>query len=98
MKIKASPADFIVQEEAELDLSARRAEFAVFRLSKTSWDTFDLIELLSRKWGVRRDDISVGGIKDRHGSTEQTISVRGLKGRPGIDARKELPAHLRRLG
>jgi len=82
VKIKASPADFIVQEEAELNLSARRAEFAVFRLSKTSWDTFDLIELLSRKWGVRRDDISVGGIKDRHGSTEQTISVRGLKGRP----------------
>ncbi len=32
---------------------------------------------------MRRDDISVGGIKDRHGSTEQTISVRGLRGRPG---------------
>lgn len=82
MKVKASPADFIVQEESELSLSARRARFAVFRLSKTSWDTFDLIDLLSRKWGVGRGDISVGGIKDRHGSTEQTISVSGLKGRP----------------
>src|SRR5271157_1392670 len=82
VKVKASPADFVVQEEAELFLSARPAQYAVFRLSKTSWDTFDLIDLLSRRWGVRRGDISVGGIKDRHGSTEQTISVRGLRGRP----------------
>ncbi len=83
MKVKASPADFVVQEEAQLTLSTRPAEYAIFRLSKISWDTFDLIDLLSRRWGVRRDDISVGGIKDRHGSTEQTISVRGLRGRPG---------------
>jgi len=82
MKVKASPADFIVQEESKLSLSAGRAEFAIFRLSKTSWDTFDLIDLLSRKLGVQRGDISVGGIKDRHGSTEQAISVRGLPGRP----------------
>jgi tRNA pseudouridine13 synthase len=82
MKVKASPADFIVQEEADVPLSDRRGAYAVFRLSKTSWDTFDLIDLLSRKWGVRRDDISIGGIKDRHGSTEQTLSVSGLKGRP----------------
>jgi tRNA pseudouridine13 synthase len=82
VKVKASPADFIVQEESALPLSPRRAEYAVFRLSKTSWDTFDLVDLLSRRWGVSRDDISVGGIKDRHGRTEQTITVRGLKGRP----------------
>lgn len=82
MKVKASPADFIVHEEADLAVSTRRAAYAVFRLGKTSWDTFDLIDLLSRKWGVRREDISVGGIKDRHGSTEQTITVSGLKGRP----------------
>ena len=83
MKIKATPGDFVVQEESEVAVSEERAEYAIFRLAKTSWDTFDLIDLLSRKWGVSRGDISVGGIKDRHGSTEQTISVRGLKGRPG---------------
>jgi tRNA pseudouridine13 synthase len=82
MKIKATPADFIVQEETDLSLSPRRTEYAVFRLSKTSWDTFDLIDLLSRKWNVGRRDISVGGIKDRHGRTDQLISVRGLKGKP----------------
>ena len=83
MKVKAAPADFVVHEESEIAVSDVRAEFAIFRLAKTSWDTFDLIDLLSRKWGVGRDDIGVGGIKDRHGSTEQTISVRGLAGTPG---------------
>ena len=54
----------------------------MFRLSKTSWDTFDLIDLLARTWGVSRRDISVGGMKDRHGSTEQLISVRALREAP----------------
>jgi tRNA pseudouridine13 synthase len=82
VKVKATPSDFIVQEESSLTLSRKASEFAVFRLSKSSWDTFDLIDLLARRWGVRRDDISVGGMKDRHGSTEQRISVRGLRGVP----------------
>jgi tRNA pseudouridine13 synthase len=82
VKVKATPSDFIVQEESSLTLSRKRSEFAVFRLSKSSWDTFDLIDLLARRWGVRRDDISVGGMKDRYGSTEQRISVRGLRGAP----------------
>jgi tRNA pseudouridine13 synthase len=82
VKVKATPTDFIVQEESSLTLGRKRSEFAVFRLSKSSWDTFDLIDLLARRWGVRRDDISVGGMKDRHGSTEQRISVRGLRGAP----------------
>jgi tRNA pseudouridine13 synthase len=82
VKLKATPADFIVQEQSSLVLSERPSGFAVFRLSKTSWDTFDLIDLLARRLGVATADISVGGMKDRHGSTEQMISVRGLRGRP----------------
>ena len=82
MKVKATPADFIVQEQSSLVLSDRQSGYAVFQLSKTSWDTFDLIELLARRLGVAAADISVGGMKDRHGRTEQMISVRGLRGRP----------------
>ena len=82
MKLKATPADFIVQEQSSLVLSADPSGYAVFQLSKTSWDTFDLIDLLARRLGVATADISVGGMKDRHGSTEQMISVRGLRGRP----------------
>jgi tRNA pseudouridine13 synthase len=82
VKVKATPADFMVREVSSLTPGRQRSEFAVFRLSKSSWDTFDLIDLLARRWGVQRRDISVGGMKDRHGDTEQLISVRGLGGDP----------------
>jgi tRNA pseudouridine13 synthase len=82
VKVKATPADFVVQEESQLALSSGRAPYAVFRLSKSSWDTFDLIDLLARRLGVGTADIGIGGMKDRHGSTEQTISVRGLRSPP----------------
>ncbi len=78
MKIKALPGDFVVREESGVPFQSRPSAYAVFRLSKTSWDTFDLIGLIARRLGVRAEDISVGGMKDRHGSTEQLISVRGL--------------------
>jgi tRNA pseudouridine13 synthase len=79
MKVKATPSDFIVREESSLTLGRQPSEFAVFKLSKTSWDTFDLVDLLSRRLEVKREDVSVGGMKDRHGSTEQMVSVRGLE-------------------
>jgi tRNA pseudouridine13 synthase len=82
VKLKARPGDFVVEEQAEYPLSDRPGPYAVFRLSKRSWDTFDLLELLSRRLRVGRGDISVGGMKDRHGSTAQLVSVRGLSGRP----------------
>jgi len=82
MKLKVGPEDFLVQEEADYPLSRHRAPYAVFHLSKRSWDTFDLIDLLARRMNVRREDISVGGMKDRHGLTSQLVSVRGLPGEP----------------
>ncbi|HVO39824.1 MAG TPA: tRNA pseudouridine(13) synthase TruD [Spirochaetia bacterium] len=82
MKVKARPEDFVVEEEADFPLSRSAASHAVFSLSKKSWDTFDLIDLLARRLGVRRDDISVGGMKDRHGATEQVVTVRGLRHPP----------------
>ena len=82
MKVKAAPQDFVVQEESQLTLSRHRSGYAVFRLSKSSWDTFDLIDLLARRLGVGTVDIGIGGMKDRYGSTEQMISVRGLRSPP----------------
>ena len=82
MKVKASPEDFRVEEESSLALSDRPGPYAVYRLEKTSWDTFDLLDLIARRLGVARRDVTVAGIKDRHGSTSQLVAVRGLKGRP----------------
>jgi tRNA pseudouridine13 synthase len=82
VKLKVTPTDFLVEEETDLPVSGQAAPYAVFRLSKKSWDTFDLIDLLARRLRVHREDISVGGIKDRHGSTSQLVTVKGLRGRP----------------
>jgi len=82
VKLKVTPTDFLVEEENDLPVSAQTAPYAVFQLSKRSWDTFDLIELLARRLRVRSEDISVGGFKDRHGSTSQLVTVKGLRGRP----------------
>ncbi len=82
VKVKVTPEDFVVEEEASMPLTRGAAAYAVFHLSKKSWDTFDLIDLLARRLGVKRADIAVGGMKDRHGSTEQTVTVRGLRHAP----------------
>ena len=76
MKIKVRPEDFIVREESAISLSDKPGRFAVLRLSKSQWDTFDLVDLLARRLGVPKADISYGGIKDRFGQTEQLISIR----------------------
>lgn len=82
MKVKASPEDFRVEEESSVELSDRPGPYTVYRLDKTSWDTFDLLDLIARRLGVARRDVTVAGIKDRHGSTSQLVAVRGLKGWP----------------
>jgi tRNA pseudouridine13 synthase len=89
VKIKVRPEDFVVQEEAELGLEAGPRGFAVFRLSKRGWDTFDLVDYLARRLGVERRDISLGGIKDRFGDTTQLVSVRA-----GALASPRLPSAL----
>ena len=47
----------------------------MYRLRKRSWDTFDLLDVLARRLHVRRGDISLGGIKDRHGDTTQHVAI-----------------------
>lgn len=85
MKVKVRPEDFVVREEPLLAPRPTPDRFAVFRLSKRQWDTFDLVSLLSRRLGVPRGDISYGGIKDRFGATEQLVSIRAaaLRALPG---------------
>jgi tRNA pseudouridine13 synthase len=82
MKVKSSPGDFRVEEVSSLAISDRPGPYAVYRLEKISWDTFALLDLLARRLGVERRDVAVAGIKDRHGTTGQLMTVRGLRGRP----------------
>ncbi len=69
MKVKALPEDFQVEEVSSLEVTRKPGPFAVYRITKSSWDTFDLLADLARRLGVERRDIAVAGIKDRHGRT-----------------------------
>jgi tRNA pseudouridine13 synthase len=100
MKIKVTPEDFTVREESSIQPTFQPQAQAVFRLTKQDWDTFDLIDLLARRLKVLKQDISMGGIKDRHGKTEQLVSIKNRRGLPA--AVRALPQeenfHLEFLG
>ena len=81
MKIRVLPDDFMVREESDLHPITQPQAQAIFRLTKQDWDTFDLVDLLARRLKVPKQDIATGGIKDRHGTTEQLLSI---KNRPGL--------------
>ncbi|MGA1795859.1 MAG: tRNA pseudouridine(13) synthase TruD [bacterium] len=76
MKVKVLPEDFQVSEIAEVTISRETDAFSVYALSKCRWDTFDLIGYLSKRLRISPSDISIGGIKDRHGRTSQTLTIR----------------------
>jgi tRNA pseudouridine13 synthase len=82
MKIKVKAEDFIVREVSTLQPTPQPQVHAVFRLTKQDWDTFDLVDLLARRLKIPRQDIATGGIKDRHGKTEQLLSIKNRRGLP----------------
>jgi tRNA pseudouridine13 synthase len=83
----------VVEEEAQVPVSAA-GDHAVYRLTKSSWDTFDLLALLARRLGVAPEAVSVGGMKDRHGRTTQLFAVRGLARPPRGLADRNFTAEL----
>jgi tRNA pseudouridine13 synthase len=73
--IKARPEDFIVEERSDLPLR-ERGEYRVYELTKSDWNTLDLIHFLSRSATLPSDRFSYGGKKDKHGLTRQFIAIR----------------------
>jgi tRNA pseudouridine13 synthase len=76
--IKARPEDFVVEERAELPLRGA-GEFRVYRLTKSGWNTLDLVRRLARNCGVSPAAIAYGGKKDRHGLTSQYLTIRDAR-------------------
>jgi tRNA pseudouridine13 synthase len=95
MKIKVRPEDFVVREQSELSLSASRDRYAVYALTKRAWDTFDLLGYLARRLRLATRDISVGGLKDRFGHTEQLLSVRAAGPLPPLLEERGIRLELR---
>ena len=76
MKIKVQPDDFYVEEFTNHHLS-KSGQYSIYKLEKRFWDTFDLLDYLSRKYKFR--NIGRAGIKDRYSHSIQYISVKGVK-------------------
>ncbi|MBI2919932.1 MAG: tRNA pseudouridine(13) synthase TruD [Planctomycetes bacterium] len=74
MKLKSQPEDFVVVEENTVDWN-ESGPFAVYRVTKTGLNTFDVIEQLARQFGVTRARVNFSGLKDRHAVTEQIVTV-----------------------
>jgi tRNA pseudouridine13 synthase len=73
--IKARPEDFIVEEKTDLPLR-QQGEYRIYQLTKSDWNTLDLIQFLSRSVTLSLSRFSYGGKKDRHGLTRQIIAIR----------------------
>lgn len=88
MKLKQDPDDFQVEELTDLQVGPH-GPFAFYRLQKRGWTTPDAIGAIRHRWKLPSSRIAWGGLKDRHATTTQYISIwRGPQrnfGQPGID-------------
>ncbi len=82
MKLKVKAEDFVVREISSVVINDKPDVYRVYRLKKTQWDSFDLTDVLSRKLGILKSDISMSGRKDRYGTAVQLLAVRENPGLP----------------
>jgi tRNA pseudouridine13 synthase len=80
---KAEPEDFQVDEELGYLPSGSGEHFCV-RIRKTAVTTRQVVERLSRSFGVREADIGYAGQKDRQGICTQWFSIRVPGGRAPV--------------
>lgn len=73
MKVKRLREDFVVEEISDFPISS--GDFSVYCLEKSGIGTPEAIAEVLRCWNLPRASISYGGLKDRHASTSQTITI-----------------------
>src|SRR5947209_13480946 len=76
MKIKQRPEDFVVREGYRFE-SDPGGSVWVYRMDKQKVSTLQALERISKEFGVRRRDLSICGLKDKQGRTEQLVGVLG---------------------
>jgi tRNA pseudouridine13 synthase len=74
VKLKVQPDDFEVEELMPLKLSSS-GRFAIYRLEKRLWNTWDVIDFIKRKY--RLGDVRRAGLKDRYSHSFQYVSIKG---------------------
>ncbi|WP_435007137.1 tRNA pseudouridine(13) synthase TruD [Tundrisphaera lichenicola] len=76
MKLKRQPEDFRV-EELPLVEGGDRGRFGFYRLTKRGIGTMEAIEAIRRRWNLSGQQLSYGGLKDRHAVTIQYLTILG---------------------
>lgn len=75
MKLKCLPEDFRVTELTDRPTHGR-GSFAIYRLIKQSLGTPEAVDAILRRWNLARQQVSYGGLKDRHAVTEQFVTIK----------------------
>ncbi len=73
LRIKCRPEDFCVEELTTV--SCQGGPHAFYRLRKQSLGTPEAVDAICRKWSVRREQVGLGGLKDRHADTIQYLTI-----------------------
>lgn len=74
MKIKQKPEDFSVKESYRFD-EVPTGRFRVYLMDKQKLSTFDAVDRIRARFGLKPGAISFCGLKDKQGRTEQLIAV-----------------------
>ena len=77
MKYKEHPEDFIVEEI--IDLPKESGKYLYVKLTKTNWNTLDVIKKIQNFLHLPRRFIGFCGTKDRKAITTQYISIKNVQ-------------------
>ncbi len=76
MKLKCRPEDFRVEE---LRLTSAGGDgtgrYSLYRLRKRDLGTIEAVEIICRRWNLAGRRVSYAGLKDRHASTLQYLTI-----------------------
>ncbi|OYW12952.1 MAG: pseudouridine synthase, partial [Planctomycetales bacterium 12-60-4] len=73
LKLKSRPEDFEVEELTDFRLGD--GPFGVYLLTKRSMGTPEAITAIQQGWNLSRQQISYGGLKDKHAVTRQWVTI-----------------------
>jgi tRNA pseudouridine13 synthase len=89
MKLKCLPEDFRV-EELTLARPDGPGRYTLYRLTKRDLGTIEAVEAICRRWNLAGRRVSYAGLKDRHATTVQYLTIADGPRRKLTDPRFEL--------
>ncbi len=78
MRLKQKPEDFSVKESYRFDPEPE-GRYRVYLMDKQKLSTFEALDRIRARYGLRPGAISFCGLKDKQGRTEQLIAVDGAE-------------------